>query len=292
MIPQLPARWFWAVAALWFGLGIAAASYRTFRLAGNKEPAGPDGFVLEFLAFAFAVFILPLVAKLDLSDKGASIEFRKEAEKVTDEVSQNLKTAITKLAGLLGNWLSLQNVVQWQFTVPNLAASKAGYGYAISVCRSAMNDAAASWLFTEGEAWRISVWQLSPERTGLIYAFGLASDGTTKIGGDLSNKTTAAFKEVAFAIVADPYVGDAWANVRVGNFADAPSTNRPPAPDPQAYRGILFVPVLRDGKRWAVMIVERALNARYSDSAEAVASALGSFVGSILSYPLAEYPPP
>jgi GAF domain-containing protein len=291
LIPQLPPRWFWVVAVFWFSIGLAAAAYRTIRIAATEKSQGPDGFVLAFIVFAFAVFILPLIAKLDFSDKGASIEFRKEAEQVTDEVSQNLKRAITSVATLLGNWLSLQNTVQWQFTVPGLATSKAGYGYAVSVARSAMNDAAA-WLFADGEAWRTTVWQLAPSRTGLIFAFGLASDGVKRIGTDLPQATLDAFQSVGFLVGGDLFIGDAWANLRIGNFADAPPTNRPPSPNQSGYRGIMFVPVLRDGRRWAVMVVERALETRYNDSAEAVASALGSFVGSVLSYPLAEYPPP
>ncbi len=291
MIPQLPPRWFWLVAALWFVLGIAGAALRTLRLATRETPEGPDVFVLAFIVFAFAVFILPLIAKLDFSDKGASIEFRKDAEQVTDEISQSLRRGISGVATLLGNWLSYQNTIQWQLADPKVAKSKAGYGYAVNMCRSAMKDA-ASWLFSKDEAWRITLWYQAPEKTGVVFAFGTGWGGTEDSKVELSEEARKAFDGLAFVLSPDDlYVGDAWYKLRVGNFADAPPTSRPPAPGAVTYYGIMFVPVLRDNRRYAVMIIERGLQNRFNDIAEAVASALASFVGSVLSYPLAQYPP-
>jgi hypothetical protein len=279
--------WF-AVSVIWFLTGLTGAVYH----AMTKHDA--DSTALGFLVFAFAGFLVPIISNLELPG-GAKIQF------VSAEVSANVTTleqkyalATTDIAQMLQSLIGAQTRLAAVFRRGAIDPP-----LAYSVAKQTLVDAMKSstrWLVPQGsdanggapEAVRITVWRWDEEEKALVYLLGTptpAQEVSLTTGG--------------LGVGDDDYVGDAWRNKRISNHAGSPPSwralsqgkdqNGNDYPGPQAYGGVMFVPVLDDGRPVGLIEIDRVAGLRFDSNAEVVAWALADLVSGVLGHSLVRW---
>lgn len=274
------------ISVLWFIAGMSAAVYRAM-----KEH-NADTTVLGFLVFAFAAFLVPIISNLELPG-GTKIQFSAEASDTVTALQQNSALAVTDIAQLLRSLIVAQARIAAIFRLGAMDRATA-YTFALQTLVDAMS-ACTTWLVPQPtgdgaapEKVRVTLWRFDEPREQLVFV-----TGTVTPAQSVSLATMGLF------VTDDDYIGDAWRNARVSNHAGAPddwralSQGRDPAgnlyPDPVAFGGVMFVPVVDDGKRVGLLQIDRFKPIRFDANAEVVASALAELVGAVLGHPLVQW---
>ncbi len=282
----------WKVIALvWFIVGISAAMYRAFV---DRLPT--DTTTLGFLVFAFAAFVIPIVSSIALPG-GAKIEFSKEVSENVSAVNQNYTLAIADIAQLLRDIIATQTNLSTLFRGKAIDQPTA-YALALEVTVSMMVSC-KRWLVpqqlnTSGtekeelEEVRVTLWRWDDEQRGLTFVAGTVSE----LQGEVLSL-------VRLSVDDDDYMGRAWRGVRISNEPRAINNWRAPFqpspddlvpyPDPVPFQGLMFVPVLVQGRPYALLEIDRQKALRFDINAQVVASALAEFISGVFSDPLVNW---
>ena len=280
------------VSALWFLSGIAGAVYR----ARNLHNA--DGIVLGFLLFAFAAFLVPIIHNLELPG-GTKIEFDTEVKESASTLERELELAVTDIAQLLRSFIATETRIAAVYRMGAMNRATA-YGYALTTIRDAMS-ASTRWLVPQErsadgddatkaskEELRLTLWTWDEQRKQLIFVAGTVTpDQATALAG------------IGLMVDDDDYIGDAWRRTRISNHAGAPPEWRALSggknargvvyPDARYYEGVMFVPVIEDGKAVGLIEIDREKRVLFDANAQIVASALADLISSIMTHQLVRW---
>lgn len=281
------------ISVVWFLAGLSAAVYH----AVSAHDA--DATVLGFLVFAFAAFLIPIISNLELPG-GTKIQFAAAAEVSANVTTLEQKSAlaITDIAQMLRSLIGAQTRLASMFRLGAIDRATA-YAIAIQTLIDAMS-ASKKWLVPQtssdaaepaadkAEPVRVTLWRWDDVRKQLVF-----------LTGTVTAPQSVVLSSVGLTVTDDDYIGDAWRNARIANHAGAPdgwralSQGNAPSgaayPDPSPFGGVMFVPVLDDGKPVGMIQVDRANTIRFDANAEVVASALADLSSSVLGHPLVQW---
>lgn len=278
--------WAWAlISVLWFLAGISAAIYRAM-----KEH-NADTTVLGFLVFAFAAFLVPIISNLELPG-GTKIQFSAEASDSVTVLQQSSALAVTDIAQLMRSLVVAQTRIAAIFRLGAMDRATA-YTFGLQTLVDAMS-ACTAWLVPQPsdgappEHVRVTLWRWDEPREQLVF-----------VTGTVTSNQSASLSRIGLFVTDDDYIGEAWRNARISNHAGAPddwralSHGRDPAgfdyPDPVTFGGVMFVPVLDDGRRAGLLQVDRVKAIRFDVNAEVVAASLAELVSAVLGHQLVQW---
>jgi GAF domain-containing protein len=263
-------RIFRVLQAAWFLIAVGAAAWRTAAVGQ------PDAVAISALILGIAALLAPAITEVNIG--GNSIKLQQTA-KTLDETSNALAIVTAKLILMQRRWIttiaSSQGMRRMALDVDALIL------HAVFQCEQAIADA-RQFLVPSDDSVRVSLWIEDPNDPGTLkFQLGNVTDlERTNMSGE------------QFTTGDDDYIGIAWRENRIVNELDAAQNWRAYNPETAErrplFRGVMFVPIDWQGRRWGLLEVDRVLRERFDANAEIVASALGNYMAVMLADAIAE----